>query len=313
MGDEKKKVEYRVKNWSEYNEALIKRGSLTLWFEEKMVQSWLNVERTGKRGHPYVYSDVAVECMVLLKQVFHLALRQTQGFMQSIFQLLGQVLPVLSYSQLSRRQKDLKVSLPRQPRKQALHVVVDATGLKVYGEGEWKTRQHKISKRRTWRKVHLAFDATTQEVVAEVTTENNVHEKEKMPDLLARIEESIRQVSADTGYDYQTCYQAITDKDARAVIPPRRNGRVWDNGQMDDRDDHLRRIAEVGRKVWKQESDYHQRSLAETGMFRLKKIFGPALSARKLEHQQTEVRLRCVALNRMTALGMPDSYPVELV
>lgn len=307
-----KKVHYRVKNWREYNEALIRRGSLTLWFEEKTVRSWLNVERSGKRGHPYVYSDVAVECMLLLKQVFHLGLRQTQGFMRSIFQLVGQGLPVLSYSQLSRRQQGLKVNLPRQKRGQALHVVVDATGLKVYGEGEWKTRQHNISKRRTWTKVHLAFDVETQEVVAEITTPNNVHEKEKLPDLLAQIEEEMVQVSADTGYDYQTCYQAIAAKGARAVIPPRRNARVWNNGQVDNRDDNLRRIAKVGRRVWKQESGYHQRSLAETGMFRLKKIFGPALSAHSLERQQTEVRLRCVALNRMTALGMPDSYPLEL-
>jgi len=311
MGDEKQKVHYRVRNWREYNEALIQRGSLTLWLEEKTVQSWLNVERSGKRGHPYEYSDVAVECMLLLKQVFHLGLRQTQGFMQSIFQLVGQTLPVLSYSQLSRRQKELRVNLPRQRRGQALHVVVDATGLKVYGEGEWKTRQHQISKRRTWCKVHLAFDTDTHEVVAEIITENNVHDKEKLPGLLAQIEEEIAQVSADTGYDYQTCYQAIAAKGARAVIPPRRNGRAWNNGQMDDRDGNLRRIAEVGREIWKQETAYHQRSLAETGMFRLKKIFGPTLLARKLAHQRTEVRLRCVALNRMTALGMPDSYPVQ--
>ena len=312
MSDNKKKVHYRVKNWREYNQALVKRGSLTLWFEEKTVESWLNSEASGKRGHPQVYSDVAVECILLLKQVFHLGLRQTQGLMQSIFQLVEQDLPVLSYSQLSRRQQELKINLPRQTRGQGLHVVVDATGLKVYGEGEWKTRQHGIGKRRTWRKVHLAFDAATGEVLAEVTTENNVHEKEKMPDLLAQIAEEIAQVSADTGYDYQTCYQAIADKEARAVIPPRRNGRVWGNGQMDDRDDNLNRIAQVGREAWKQESDYHQRSLAETGMFRLKKIFGPGLLARNLKRQQTEVRVRCVALNRMTALGMPDSYPLAL-
>jgi hypothetical protein len=311
MSEEKKKVQYRVRNWREYNAALIGRGSLTLWFEEKTVESWLNSDRSGKRGHPYEYSDVAVECMLLLKQVFQLALRQTQGFMQSIFHLVGQELPVLSYSQLSRRQQDLKIELPRHKRGQALHIVVDATGLKVYGEGEWKTRQHGIGKRRTWRKVHLAFDAETQEVVAEVTTENNVHEKEKMPDLLIQIEEEVAQVSADSGYDYQTCYQAIAAKGARAVIPPRRNGRVWDNGQMDDRDNNLRRIAQIGREAWKQESDYHQRSLAETGMFRLKKTFGPGLLARSLKRQQIEVRVRCVALNRMTALGMPDSYPLQ--
>jgi hypothetical protein len=158
MSANKKKVQYRVKNWREYNQALVKRGSLTLWFEEKTIESWLNTEARGKRGHPYVYSDVAVECMLLLKQVFHLALRQTQGLMESIFQLVGQELAVLSYSQLSRRQQELKINLPRQKRGQGLPGVVDATGLKVYGEGEWKTRQHGISKRRTWRQVQLAFD-----------------------------------------------------------------------------------------------------------------------------------------------------------
>lgn len=312
MSDEKKKVQYRVKNWQAYNQALVNRGSLTLWFEEKTVESWLNNDRTGQRGHPQVYSDVAVECMLLLKQTFQLALRQTQGFMTSIFQVVGHNLPVVSYSQLSRRQKTLKVNLPRQSRRQAIHVVVDATGLKVYGEGEWKTRQHGVSKRRTWRKVHLAFDEASGEVLAEVTTENNVHEKEVLPELLAQIEAEIEQVSGDGGYDYQTCYQAIAERNARAVIPPRRNGRIWGNGQMDDRDAHLRRIAEIGRTAWKKESGYHRRSLAETGIFRLKKIFGAALSARKPENQQQEVRLRCVALNRMTALGMPDSYPLAV-
>lgn len=308
----KKKVQYRVKNWSEYNQALVQRGSLTLWFDEKTVESWLNSERTGQRGHPRFYGEVAVKCMLLLKQTFHLALRQTQGFMQSIFRLAGCELPVLSYSQLSRRQKTVQISLPRQSRGQAIHVLVDATGLKVYGEGEWKTRQHKVSKRRTWRKVHLAFDAATGEVLAEVTTENNVHEKEMLPELLNQIKETIDRVGGDGGYDYQTCYEAIAEREAQAIIPPRRDGRIWDNGQMDQRDAHLRRIAEIGRTAWKQESGYHRRSLVETGIFRLKKIFGASLAAHSLENQQQEVRLRCVALNQMTALGMPDSYPVSV-
>lgn len=308
----KKKVQYRIKNWREYNQALIGRGSLTLWFDEKTVESWLNSDRSGQRGHPQVYGEVAVQCMLLLKQTFHLALRQTQGFMQSIFQLGGHQLPVLSYSQLSRRQKTVQLSLPRQTRGQTIHVLVDATGLKVFGEGEWKTRQHQVSKRRTWRKVHLAFDAATGEVLAEVTTENNIHEKELLPELLNQIKEEIDRVGGDGGFDYQTCYEAIAERGARAIIPPRRDGRIWGNGQMDDRDAHLRRIAEIGRTAWKQESGYHRRSLAETGIFRLKQMFGATLSAHSLKNQQQEVRLRCAALNRMTALGMPDSYPVSV-
>lgn len=308
--EKKKKVAYKVRNWSEYNQALINRGSLTVWFDEGIMQKWTDAKQTGKRGHPFEYADVAIECMLTFKAVFRLALRQTQGMMESLVRMLKLALPVPSYSTLSRRRPYLTVVLPRQKEGKELHVVVDATGLKIYGEGEWKVRQHGYTRKRSWRKVHLGIDEASGEIVACEVTAKNEHEKEVLPDLLEQIKEEIAQVSGDGAYDYQTVYDAIKERGAIASIPPRKNARLYDNGQFDSRDANVRRIEEIGRKEWKEEIGYHRRSLAETGVFRLKKVFGGHLSARKMMSQTTEVMIRCRALNQMTALGMPDSYPV---
>jgi hypothetical protein len=248
--------------------------------------------------------------MLVLKQVYHVALRQTQGLMMSLLRLLGVDQPTASYSTLSRRTSGLGVVLPRQKASEHLHVVIDATGLKVYGEGEWKVRQHGISKRRTWRKLHLAFDEASQEVLACEVTDGNRQEKIVLPKVLAQIAEPIDQASLDGAYDFMSCYEDLSQRQARIVIPPRQNAALRHFGVLKARDAIIGRIAEIGRTVWKQESGYHRRSLAETGMFRLKTIFGDRLSSRLMPQQITEARLRCAILNRMTALGMPDSYPV---
>jgi hypothetical protein len=304
------KARYRVTNWSEYTPALIARGSLTFWFSEEVIDVWLKAEQSGQKGHPYTYADAAIECMLILKSVFRLALRQTQGMMESLMRLMGIDLPVPHYTTLSRRTPGITVRLPRQRKKGGLHLVVDSTGLKVYGEGEWKVRKHGKSKRRTWRKVHLGFNEGTGEVLACVLTEKEAHDKTVLPSLLDEVTESIDQVSGDGGYDFKTCYDAIAEREARGVIPPRKDAVLHNNGSMDARDANLRRIQEIGRQAWKEESGYHRRSLAETGIYRLKRIFGGVLSCRKVESQSIEVRLCCKAMNLMTGLGMPVTRPV---
>lgn len=305
------KATYRITNWPDYNTALMRRGSLTIWFHEDVVEAWTNPSQTGKPGHPFFYSDLAIECALTLKAVYGLALRQTQGFLGSILDLLHVAVESPCYTTFSRRQKTLVVSLPRQAPDKAFHMVVDGTGLKVYGEGEWHVRTHGKTRRRVWRKIHLGFDEATREVVATEVTESNVHEKEELPGLLDQVEDPIAQVTTDGAFDFTSCYDAIAEHEAKAVIPPRSNAVVWDNGEADARDATIRRIEEIGRNAWKQESGYHRRSLAENGIFRLKRIFGSLLASRTLARQKTEVRIRCAALNRMTALGMPESHKIS--
>jgi len=308
------KSTYRLRNWKEYNAALVKRGSLTLWIDQDSIAAWQHPPASGRRGKPRTYSETAIECMATLAEVYNLPLRATAGLLASVIKLLEVSLPVPDYTTLSRRRKDLEVALPRRSTGQALHLVVDSTGVKIYGEGEWKVRQHGYSKRRTWRKLHLAADEATGEIVAAVVSTNSFKDSQILPDLLDQVDDEISQVSADGAYDSRNCYFLIAAREAQAAIPPQKRARIWQHGNTKaeglPRDENLRRIRRVGRAQWKRESKYHRRSLAETQMFRLKTIFGAHVRARSFAGQAAQMLIRCAALNRMTHLGMPDSYTV---
>lgn len=311
----KNKATYRIRNWKEYNAALRQRGSLTVWISDKALKNWLNPERSGCRGASLTYTDLAIETMATVQAIFGLAGRQTQGFLASVLSLMKVKLPVPDHSTLSRRRAGLTPNLPVSDLKKRRHLVVDSTGVKLYGEGEWKVRQHGWSKRRTWRKLHLGVDEQTREIVSACTSTNNVSDGEMLPDLLAAAPGKIEQVSGDGAYDKRRCYDAINKYGARAAIPPRKGAKIWRHGnskaERHIRDQNLRRIRQVGRKEWKRESGYHRRSLAETAIFRFKAIFGDRLRTRKLDRQFNEMLIKCAALNRMTHLGMPDSYKVQ--
>lgn len=317
MKRKKTKRTYRLRNWSDYNKALVRRGSLTLWVSDGIIAQWREMERTGKRGAPRTYSETAMLCMATLQEVYHLPLRATAGLMQSVVKLLGGGLAVPDYTTLCRGRKLLEVELPRRCRKnkgEPLHLVVDATGVKVYGEGEWKVRQHGYSKRRTWRKLHFALDEATLSFTAVTVSTNNFKDSQLLPDLLEQMGDEIKQVSADGAYDSRNCYDALRERGARAAIPPQKNARIWQHGntkvQRHPRDENLRAIRQKGRAGWKRECGYHQRSLAETQVFRVKTIFGERVSARSFDGQAAQLLIRCAALNHMTHLGMPDSYRV---
>jgi hypothetical protein len=307
----KKKTQYRVRNWAAYNAALVHRGDLTVWVDEEALHAW---QYTGpkQRGAQYIYAEAAIQCVLTLRAVYHLALRAAQGLAQSVFGLLQVSLPVPTYSTLSRRGARSEIELLKMPSSGPVHLVLDSSGFKVYGEGEWKVRQHGWSKRRTWRKLHLAVDEATGEIVAAVASEAGVSDDGVVPDLVDQVERPIRQVSADGAYDKRKCYEALEATGAKVTIPPRRDAKIWQHGNSAgepwQRDENLRAIRRAGRKRWKKEAGYHRRSLAETAIFRLKTIFGATLRSRNFAQQATELFLRATALNRMTQLGMPESY-----
>lgn len=314
MKKKPRKPQYRIRNWHYYTKALKQRARIDIFVHRDTLTGWFS-DNGGGLGRPRVYADLAIITILTLAAVFHLPLRQVQGFAESILLLMGiKSLTVPDYTTLSRRRQVLDIRLPKrkQHSDQPLHVVIDSTGLKVFGEGEWKVRQHGYSKRRTWRKLHLCFDEATGEILAEALTENNVHDGTMLPYLLENIEEVIDQCSGDGAYDHENCYDALDKRGTRVTIPPRRDARIHKHGNAKGerltRDENLRRIRKIGRKAWKQESGYHRRSLSETGMYRFKITFGDRLSSRLFESQQIEATIKCMALNQMTKLGMPQSY-----
>jgi len=310
----KKNTKYCIRSWSNYNRSLKQRGSLTFWISPEAIANWMTSELTGEPGASPTYAELAIETMATVQALFSLAGRQTQGFLQSVFALMNLELPVPDHSTLSRRRQHLTIDLPVKEGATSRHLVVDSTGIKVYGEGEWKVRQHGIRKRRTWRKLHFCTDEATPEVISAVASTNDLSDAEALPDLLEHVPCQIEQVSADCAYDQRKCYETLNRHGARAAIPPRKGAKIWRHAnrktERHTRDENLRRIRKVGRQQWKQECHYHRRSLAETTVFRFKTIFGDRLQTRKVENQFKELILKTAILNQMTHLGMPESYKV---
>jgi hypothetical protein len=218
-------------------------------------------------------------------------------------------LPIPGYTALCKRAKSLDICITLKKKKGKIDVIVDSTGLKVFGEGEWKTRTHGKSKRRTWRKLHLLIDAETQEIVADVLTENDVHDSEEVSPLLKQVRNKVGRFYGDGAYDPWGVRTTLEEKEIEQVIPPRKDAVIKQHGNSKEprleRDEAVRGIRKYGRKGWKQRIGYHRRSLVEAAMFRLKTIFGAELKNRLFENQKAEARIRCKILNHFTKLGMP--------
>lgn len=302
---------YKTTNWPQYNAALKARGSLTLWLDSDM--QWLAAP-SGKRGRQHLFSDACIQFCLSMKCLFGLPLRQTLGLVQSLLQLSGAHWPVPDYSTVSRRQKSLTVELNYQRSGEGLHLLVDSTGIKFLGEGEWKCKKHGPEYRRQWRKVHLGIDAQTLEIRAIEVTDNSIGDAPMLPCLLEQIaeQEDLLSVSADGVYDTKACHEAIAQRGAQAIIPPRKNAKWWKEGKSAGakvRNEAVKACQRLGHRLWKQWSGYHRRSLVETKMHCFKRL-GERVMARTFERQVVELQVRVALLNRFTQLGRPVTVPV---
>lgn len=307
-----RKQQYRIRNWHIYNESLVQRGSLDVWISEDAMRGWY-AEPTHGQGAPQVYSDLAISTVLTIQKLFHLPLRAAEGFIGSVFRLTNISLDVPDYSTLSRRSDGLTVLLAKRKKEKTV-LIVDGSGAKVFGEGEWKVRQHGAAKRRTWKKIHIAIDEDG-EIRAEEMTSNATHDSAVVPNLFSQEDARIEACAGDGAFDTRAVYAACQNRNiSRLLIPPRHGAKIWQHGNCSQpphpRDENLRTIRRVGRKRWKIESGYHIRSGVENTFFRWKTIFGDRLRSRVEARQHTEVRIMAAALNRMFSLGMPDSYVV---
>lgn len=311
----KKKEKYRITNWSSYNQSLVNRGNITLWISEEVIENW-DYNGAKEKGGQFEYSDECIECLLGLKVVFFLGYRQLEGFAQSIISLMGFAVKIPSYSQICRRAKSITIDLLIPKTNCPIFMVVDSTGLKVYGEGEWKARKHGISKRRTWRKLHLGIDEKTGIIHAQVLTENGKGDgdAQQVEGMLEQVTSPIDKFGGDGAYDTFGIWKLLKEKNIEGIIPPQKNAIYWfdELGELLDldRNEILKKIELTSREEWKRTSNYHRRSLSETAMMRFKTIFGSSLYSRKLETQKTETAIKVKCLNKMTGTGMPISVKV---
>ena len=302
---------YRTTNWSEYNAALRQRGSLLVWLDREM--EW-HGSPSGRPGRPQTFSDAAIQFCLSIKVLFGLALRQAIGMVASLLKLAGLDWPVPDYSTLCRRQKTLIIQIPYRRSDGPLNLLVDSTGVKMRGDGEWQVRRHGPSRRRQWRKVHLAMDAATGDIRAVEFTSSQAGDSPVLPDLLAQLppDQPIGTVTADGAYDTRKCHSAIVERGGTAIIPIRRNGRAWkeDCPAARARNEILRASKHFGRALWKRLTGYHARSRIEAQMRRLK-AFGERIASRDPDRQTAEIHTRIALMNRFSALGRAEIVRVD--
>jgi len=301
---------YKTRNWAEYNLSLKRRGSLLIWFAPEM--DW-EATSSGRRGRQQTYSAAAIQACLTLKVLFGLPLRQTTGFVESLLKLVGLDWSVPDFSTLCRRQKTLSVAIPYKGSAGPLHLLVDSTGIKAEGEGEWNARKHGGSKRRLWRKIHIGIDEETLEIRAIEVTSSSMGVAPMLPDLLNQIapDQLLGSVTADGAYDTRKCHDAIAARNAHAVIPPRKNAKMWkpDTPGARARNEAVRSSKYLGRALWRNLTGYHRRSRVETKMHCVKRL-GQRLSARDFDRQVAEIQIRAAILNGFTALGIPRTVAV---
>ena len=282
-------------NWSEYNKNLVKRGNINLWISED-IEKWWYIEQTRKQGRPFTYSDKAIETFLTISYLFKMPLRMTEGFLNSFFEREGLKIQSPCYTQVSRRAASITVEEIKVARGQNINIAIDSTGVKVFGEGEWKVKIHGTSQKRTWRKLHLGVDTDSSMIIRNTLTKNSVDDASIACDMLASLEGCVGKATGDGAYDKGKVYIAARRAGADLVVPPARNARqqkiIIDPAKL-PRDNAIARIRRLGgdeeaRKLWKKETGYYRRSLAETAMYRSKITFTDRLRHRKFENQQNE-------------------------
>ena len=312
----KHKKRYRVGNWPAYERGLRARGDVTVWFAEAALSTW-TPPATRRPGGQQRYSNLAILTALTLRMLFHLPLRQTEGFVASLLRLMGLDLNAPDHTTLSRRNREVLVPALRRADGRPIHLIVDSTGLKIYGAGEWCSRKHrKAHERGGWRKLHIGVDDDGY-IVAETLTQNTVDDADMLPNLLDQIVAPLRRFTGDGAYDTRSVYTAVGEAGntgVEIVVPPRRLATASPEatGPWEQRNLHIERIAEIGRRAWQKETGYRQQARVEGTFLRYKRILGGRHRARGFEAQQREAMMGCTVLNKMLALGKAQSSAVTV-
>jgi hypothetical protein len=314
------KVRYQIHNWPAYNESLKKRGSITLWFSDKIIKTWYAKRSKQKnRDGQFKCSDIAIQTALTIKTIYQLPYRATEGFLKSIVEIMKIKLEIPDYSRMCRRASTLEIpELKNIDHKDPINILIDSTGLKVFGAGQWHESKHGLKKRREWRKLHLVIDRENQAIIAQELTIERESDDSQMQLLLEKLEGKIGSISADTSYDTDDVYQTIlkhSDPNVQIAIPVREQAALSMNYKIipSKRDQNILFIEQHGKYRWQNDSGYRYRALVETAMFRYKTIIGERLYSRSLSRQKIETKIACHILNTMSALGMPASTKIKKV
>lgn len=308
------KQKYKITNWSEYNKALSNRGRIDIWLSNDAISKWYETDQKNiGDGSPQQYTDFAIMICYEIRLVYKQPLRQTEGFINSLFELMNLDIRCPSYSVLSKRLKSLRLKCPRYTEKDKLDdtvvaIAIDSTGLKRFGRDEWHQEKHKVSAKRSWRKYHAAVSNNHYIHACELTDRFDTDES-VVETLLDQIQIDTNHFSGDGAYDSYDVYELINNKfpSAAVSIPPDKNAKISDSNHV-LRNHNLELIDNHGRMHWQKKTLYGNRNVSELSMQRYKKIIGKSMYSRSFQNQKLEAIIGASILNKMTSLGMPISH-----
>jgi hypothetical protein len=304
---------YETTNWPEYEAGLRQRGSLTVWISEDELKGWGPPKRGQRKpGGQERYSNRAIETALTVGMVFHLGLRQAEGFLRSLFSLLDLDCQAPDHTTISRRARKLgRLSICPPAGKRPVHILIDSTGLKIHVGTLREPPRNK-----DWRKLHITVDALTGDIIASDLTSKSARDASRVAKLLKQVKSPLASVRADGAYDREAVYEAIEShtvgRSPRVLIPPKKNAQVKPEvAALGERNRNIRSRARLGKRQWHTRSGYSRRSMVENAMYRYKGIIGPAMRSRTLQGRRVEARVGCRVLNTMAGLGMPESHRVD--
>jgi len=307
------KKKYGVRNWPAYDKALKNRGDITIWFTDEAIKSWKANPTHRAKGAQPVYSDLAIETGLTIRTVFHLGLRQAEGFLESLKKLLKLNISIPDHTTLSRRRNNLIIKRWKGKADESVVVLIDSSGLKVFGEGEWLETKHGAKKRKVWRKLHLTIDRKTGLILSFSLTSHTKDDASEIAPLVDDIEDDIYSLTGDGAYDRDEIYEYLHSKGIEGIFPPRKDAVLSDEAESNPttRDKNIKHIKKHGRMSWQKEVNYNDRSLVEVAVYRYKTLIGRSLRSRNRHNQETEAAIGCSIINKMTNLGMPESYVIS--
>ena len=305
----------KIVNWRAYNEGLVNRGRISIWIDKLILESHQTLPKSHRRGHPKEYSDGLILLALTLKEMFHLTLRSTEGFIKDILKFSGLTCSTPDYSTLCRRGGTLRIPIRHTTKfnQESIHLLVDSTGIKVMGEGEWKIRLHGKNKMKLYRKVHLVVDYASREILGLTMSDANCQDADAVPELLddmqsldAHILPTVSSLIADGAYDYQKTYRLTNNLGIPLIAPPEARAIIrHDDPVWKLRNQYVKDCQKLGKEKWKDQVGYYRRNIVENTMFRLKRSFTDEMRARKDTSQLTTMRIRANLLNYFAELGLP--------
>lgn len=309
------KARYCVRNWAEYDRGLVARGDVRVWISAEALAGWKAECRTTPGGQRR-FSNLAIETVLVLGALYRLPLRQCEGFVRSLIELMRLDLAVPDHTTLARRRRTVGVSDFRWLRRRPIDIVIDSTGLSFFGAGEWARAKHGES-RRSWRKLHLSVNPDDNEIIAFELTDDDTSDVSMVGELVAASGGNIRSVIADGAYDgeptYDTIRKARPERSLPKIVIPPRSSSVPGKGDLrggSERERHAAEIARRGRMAWQRRHGYGKRSLVETAISRIKRINGGRLTSRTFGSQQNEVAIHVAIANRQMLIARPHTERV---